>query len=68
MKTPNTQELPVTEAMQKLKQFESTMTYEQLQDYKRTQLRPYRARNMLLAGAIWTGVIAVCKLYFAKKL
>ena len=59
---PDIKGLPVSEAMAKLKKFEEQLSYEQLQEYKRTQLRPHRTRNLLLAGAIWTGVLAVCKL------
>ena len=70
MKTPKTQGLPIADAIEKLKEFESSMTYEQLQEYKRAHLRPFRTKNLVLAGAIWAGVIAVCKLnrnIFIKK-
>ena len=57
MKTPQ----GFSEALEKIKELESTMSYEQLKEYKRIQMRPFRTRNLVLAGALWAGVIAVCK-------
>jgi hypothetical protein len=38
------------------------MSYEELRQFKLQQLRPTRTRNLALAGVIWTGIVAICKL------
>lgn len=58
---PNLKGLPISEAISKMKGLEQTMTYEEFQTYKREQMKPFRTRNLALAGALWAGVIGVCK-------
>jgi hypothetical protein len=52
----------VEEQLAKLRKLESEMSYEELRQFKLQQLRPTRTRNLALAGLIWTGILAVCKL------
>jgi hypothetical protein len=56
---PNTTGMPVTQAMAEMRKFEQSLTPTQLRDYKRHLMKPYRKSNMLLAGAMFTGVAAI---------
>jgi lambda repressor-like predicted transcriptional regulator len=51
--------MPLTKALQEMRKFESQLSPTELRDYKRHLMRPYRKKNMILAGAMFTGVAAI---------
>lgn len=65
MEKPTESSFPsVEEQLAKLRKLESEMSYEELRQFKLQQLKPTRTRNLMLAGAIWAGILGVCKSSF----
>jgi hypothetical protein len=54
-------QLPVEEAIARVRRFENQLTPEEFKLYRAEFLRKHRTKNILLGGAIMSGVIGVCK-------
>jgi lambda repressor-like predicted transcriptional regulator len=56
---PNTQGMPLIKAVEEMRKFEANLSPTELRDFKRHLMKPYRKKNMLLAGAMFTAVASI---------